>query len=68
MFYLFLKCVLQKQIEFQYCSNAFPDCIQPILYITAYMMVYILSPFLNKVLLELNTVQYQRLIATIITF
>ena len=46
----------------------FPILFNQYWFITAYMMVYILSPFLNKALLELNVIQYRKFIAVLMLF
>lgn len=69
LFGLCIALIFKSKLSFSaIVVTFFPIIFNQYWYITAYIMVYILSPFLNKALLELNEVQYRRLIAIMMTF
>lgn len=49
-------------------ATIFPNVFNHYWFITAYLMVYILSPYINKTLLSLSNVQFRRLILIIVFF
>lgn len=46
----------------------FPTVFNQYWFITAYIMVYILSPFINRLLLKLDGVQFRRMIAILMAY
>lgn len=66
---LFVALLFRREMGFEkVVMTFFPIVFNQYWFITAYLMVYILSPFLNRLLLELDEVLFRRLITIFIVF
>ena len=69
LFGLFTALLFKCEISFRkVVMTFFPAVLCQYWFISAYIMVYILSPFINRLLLQLDAVQFRRLIAIFLAF
>lgn len=69
LFGLFIALLVKSEMTFgKVVMTFFPTVFNQYWFITAYIMVYILSPFINRLLLNLDGVRFRRLIAILMAF